>query len=176
MQGVEQSASSVQVACEIGANAIQADLGSNEARNLIPDDDNAVFNYAFEYVQNQLVFLGQLKEGMRPDRLILLVPNPDSLWRYLFGGHWNGWDPPFHVHYYTAIALCGLLEKTGLRVVAIRSICSNDSLADALNHIGIRVGHLRYVLSFDDASHGLGGFGPELLCVAELRDESGCGQ
>lgn len=171
--GIEQSKVSVQLAKQSGIGLIQADLASPEARRLIASASNVVMNHVFEHVLNPITFLSDLKSSMAPDAsLILLIPNPNSIWRFAFGRRWYGWDPPVHVHHYSIKALKKTLQRVGFEVLELRSIRRNDSLAAALNQVGINPGRLRLLL------RGLmipimpilawAGLGPELLCVAKV--------
>lgn len=113
-----------------------------------------------------------MRTTMKPgSRLILLFPNPNSLWRYVLGNRWYGWDPPVHVHHYSLSALKLFLRREGFRLLALRSIRRNDSLAAALAATGLNLGRLRIflrLLMFPIMPFlARAGLGPELLCVAE---------
>jgi len=175
--GIEQSSVSVDQARQMGFELIQADLASAQARQLISSADNVVLNHVLEHVLSPADFIESLSNLMKPGaRLVFLIPNPNSIWRFIFGLNWYGWDPPVHVHHYSAKALRNAVERFGFTVLELRSIRRNDSLATALDHVGIRVGRLRFlcrVLMIPIMPLlAWAGFGPELLCVANLSSIS----
>lgn len=173
VSGIEQSSQSVDLARQMGVDLIQADLASSLARQLIGSASNVVMNHVFEHVVNPLDFLNTLKTLMQPgSRLILLVPNPNSIWRFLLGSRWYGWDPPVHVHHYSARALQKTLEDIDFKIIELRSIRRHDSFTTALNQLGIQTGRARFLLRALMLPImpllAWMGLGPELLCVAEV--------
>lgn len=177
--GIEQSEGSVLLAQQFGIDLIQADLASPEARRLIASASNVVMNHVFEHVLNPIVFLSDLKSSMATDALlILLIPNPNSIWRFAFGRRWYGWDPPVHVHHYSTKGLKKTLQRVGFEVLELRSIRRNDSLAAALNQVGINPGRLRLLLRVLMIPImpilAWAGLGPELLCVAKVGSALPC--
>ena len=172
--GIEQSPVSVQQARHMGFELIETDLASPEAGQLIASATNVVMNHVFEHVLDPIGFLRMLRSSIVPgSRLILLIPNPNSIWRFVFGRHWYGWDPPVHVHHYSARALKKMLGNAGFSVVEMRSVRRNDSLATALSQIGIQPGRLRFVLRALMIPImpvlAWAGLGPELLCIADAK-------
>lgn len=172
--GIEQSPVSVQQARHMGFELIETDLASPDAGQLIASAKNVVMNHVFEHVFDPIGFLKMLRSTIVPgSRLILLIPNPNSIWRFVFGRHWYGWDPPVHVHHYSARALKNILENAGFSVVESRSVRRNDSLATALSQVGINPGRLRFVLRALMIPImpvlAWAGLGPELLCVADAK-------
>lgn len=77
-----------------------------------------------------------------------------------------------HVHHYSSLALRRLLRRSGFDIIQLRSIRRSDSLAHALEACGLRFGRfrifLRLLLLPVMPLLSLLGFGPELLCVAQL--------
>lgn len=177
VKGVEQSSFSIQLARLKGFELVEASLQSSQSLDLVAGAENVVLNHVFEHVVNPVALLSCLHQRMQPGaRLLLLLPNPRSLWRYIFASRWYGWDPPIHVHHYPAPALKALLQSQGFAVRKLRSIRRNGSLAVALQQVGVPIGGVQ---------HGLAllmtpvmpllaaiGLAPELLCVAERLDES----
>jgi len=172
--GIEQSHVSVEQARHMGFELIETDLASPEAGQLIASATNVVMNHVFEHVLDPIGFLRMLRSTIvSGSRLILLIPNPNSIWRFVFGRHWYGWDPPVHVRHYSARALKNMLANAGFSVLEMRSIRRNDSLATALSQIGIKPGRLRFVLRALMIPImpflAWAGLGPELLCVADAK-------
>ncbi len=173
VSGIEQSQASVQLARQMGLQLIHADLASPHSCQLIEAASNVVMNHVFEHISDPICFLQTLMSSMTPgSRLVLLIPNPNSIWRILFGQHWYGWDPPVHVHHYSTRALRKILVSVGFSILELHSIRRSDSLAVALNQIGIRPGRLRFVLRALMVPImpllAWAGLGPELICVAEV--------
>ena len=176
IKGLEQSPGSVALANQLGFHLIEADIASEQAIHIIANADNVILNHVFEHVVDPISFLQMLRGEMKKGaRLILLIPNPNSLWRYVFGHRWYGWDPPVHVHHYSAAALQQIIQSHGFQPIQIRSIRRNDSLTTALNAVGVDVGRLRFLLRIllIPVMPVLAwiGLGPELLCVAEVPFE-----
>ena len=171
--GLEQSSESVEIARRTGIELIQADLVSPEAIELIAKADNVLLNHVFEHVQDPVSFLQTFASSMKPgSRFILLIPNANSIWRFVFGRSWYGWDPPVHVHLYSSAALRKILACCGFSALDLCSIRRNESLSTALNQIWFKVGPLRFLLRFLMIPVMLlfsyAGIGPELPCVAEI--------
>jgi SAM-dependent methyltransferase len=59
-----------------------------------------------------------LKKG---GRLIVVVPNADSLSRHVFGEHWANWDVPRHLFHFSGDTLKSVCEKAGLQTMAIET-------------------------------------------------------
>ncbi|EHA62381.1 class I SAM-dependent methyltransferase [Synechococcus sp. WH 8016] len=177
--GIEQSNSSVSLASQMGVDLIQADLAAPVARVLIAKASNVVMNHVFEHVLNPEQFLLNLETTMKSGaRLIIMIPNPFSIWRFVFGRRWYGWDPPVHVHHYSMKALSDILGRTGFEVLKLRSVRRNDSLFAALNHAGFKQRFLifpaRILMIFVMPILASMGLGPELVCIARVRRVSCC--
>jgi SAM-dependent methyltransferase len=54
-------------------------------------------------------------------RLVIAVPNADSLEARLFGAAWVPWDPPRHLYHFTPATLRRLLEKCAFRAIRLRT-------------------------------------------------------
>lgn len=172
--GVEQSGVSVDLARRYGVSMIKADLASSSVRDLVASASNVVMNHVFEHIQSPTDFLSDLRSSMSPNaRLILMIPNPDSIWRFVFGRRWYGWDPPVHVHHYSAKVLQNILQKAGFDIVVLRSVGRSDSLATAIGQVGVSPARFRLLLKALMIPImplvALIGLGPELLCVATVR-------
>lgn len=172
--GIEQSRVSVEQARYMGFDLIETDLASPEASQLIASATNVVMNHVFEHVLDPIGFLRMLRSTIVPgSRFILLIPNPNSIWRLVFGRHWYGWDPPVHVHHYSDRALKKMLEIAGFSVLKVSSVRRNDSLSTALSQIGIKPGFLRFALRALMIPlmpfFAWAGLGPELLCIADAK-------
>jgi len=84
--------------------------------------DYVTMNYVFEHIINPLKTLQEIHSVLRPGgMLVATVPNPSAFGRYFFGRYWGMWHLPFHRHFYSRRSLAILAEKTGYRVVSIKS-------------------------------------------------------
>jgi SAM-dependent methyltransferase len=71
-----------------------------------------------EHVPEPRRLLDELRERLVPGgKLLLMVPNPDSLQRWLSGSRWWGWYAPRHMFLMNRRALEGLLVRSGFEVV-----------------------------------------------------------
>lgn len=171
-EGLEQSVHSIELAASKGIQLHKADLRSEVSKRLAREADNVVLNHVFEHVDNPAEYLKNLSLQMKSGaRLVILIPNPNSLWRFLCGSRWYGWDPPVHLHHYPAPALKALLENSGFTVRILKSVGRIDSFAKALESLNLPVKRFRWLLSLLMIPVmpfiAWLGFGPELLCVAE---------
>ena len=86
------------------------------------DADNYEKNY-FDYVTIDQVFehfteperiLQQVFTILKPGgKLIIGMPNAQSIDRFLFGRLWSGWHTPYHLHLFSKQSAALLLKKTG---------------------------------------------------------------
>lgn len=80
--------------------------------------------HVVEHVRHPRELLERCHRALRHDgRLLLRVPNLDSVQAHVFGRGWKGLEVPRHVHNFSARALDILLEQCGF-VVARRSTWS----------------------------------------------------
>lgn len=169
--GIEQSARSVAAAVSAGADVRQGDVLHPATITEIPLAQTVTMNHVLEHLMNPVQFLQEL-HGAMPDgaTLIILVPNPECLWRRLFQGVWHGWDPPIHVHHYSSSAINHILRQTGFRIVSIRSKARPDGLTRSLIHGGFllksRYLFIRLLLVPFLPLLELFGLGDELICIA----------
>ncbi len=53
--------------------------------------------------------------------LVIAVPNAGGWEARLFGRWWVNWDPPRHLYHFTKVTLVRLLNRTGFRIVKVRT-------------------------------------------------------
>ena len=57
--------------------------------------ENITLNHVFEHIVNPLEFLKRLRKNIKhTTKVVIVVPNSNSIWRYIFKEKWYGWDPP----------------------------------------------------------------------------------
>src|SRR5262249_52769093 len=89
----------------------------------------------FEHLADPQRFLAEMSEVVPPSSLLVVtLPNPTNPWRLLFGANWHGWDPPIHLHLYTARALKRLLLRNGFQIESIRTKARPDGLTRSISH------------------------------------------
>jgi len=174
VSGIEQSANSVAKAISAGARVRPGDVLHPASLLEINAAKTVTMNHVLEHLISPREFLQELHDAMASDAsLILMIPNPSSLWRRLFGSGWHGWDPPIHVHHYPASALRCLLRQSGYHNIRIVTKARPDGLTRSLIHSG-RLPQARYLwlrvlllplLPVIEAF----GLGDELICISSKR-------
>lgn len=116
--GVEFSRDAVRECVARGFDVVEADLRSFsiEAGRY----RTVILSHVLEHLSDPVQFLGRVAQRLRPDdNVVICVPHVKSPVRWLFGSHWHGWDPPFHLVHYEEATLRKACELAGLSVVAV---------------------------------------------------------
>ena len=83
--------------------------------------DYIIMKEVLEHIPNSNEVLKKcyywLKKG---GRLIIVIPNEESLWQKIFKKNWYGYDVPRHVYVYNPKSIKILLEKRGFKINNIR--------------------------------------------------------
>lgn len=83
--------------------------------------DYIVLKEVLEHVPDQKKILEKCRFWLkRGGKLIITVPNTDSLWKKIYGRNWFGYDVPRHVYNYNPRNIAIMLKKAGLRITRIR--------------------------------------------------------
>jgi len=91
------------------------DLGSIETN--LKFDVISLFG-VLEHVENPRKLVNTLKEKLNPGgKLILSVPNVNSLQRFIFGNKWYSWLAPRHWQMFNIISLKRLMEEIDFQVI-----------------------------------------------------------
>lgn len=110
--GVDFSAASERAGRARGLDIQRANLN-----DFVPQSgryDGIVLRHVLEHIEDPVGLLERLRGGLRPSgRIVLEVPNLDSVTRKMFGSAWNGWDVPFHVNQFCARAMARALTRAG---------------------------------------------------------------
>jgi len=79
-----------------------------------------------------------MNKFLKPEtgRLILDVPNADSLWTYFFKEFGIAFDVPRHLYMYTPSTLEALLKKAGFHILSLRYRSSSLQVAQCLELLG----------------------------------------
>ncbi len=126
--GIDISATAVErVHSHLGLRAL---VGSLPHQNLRPASfDVVTMWHSLEHVHEPLTVLREAQRLLVPGgRLIVAVPNLDSLPFRWFGQAWYGLDLPRHLTHFTPCTLRLMLEKAGFRVGPTRMVRHSDWL------------------------------------------------
>lgn len=83
--------------------------------------DLIILSHVFEHLVEPEVVLRQLKNRLTPNgRIVLLVPNRNSIARKVGGRNWGWWQVPVHIHHFTENALHALATREGLDTERVR--------------------------------------------------------
>jgi len=90
--------------------------------------DMVVLLHTLEHLPNPHRVLGQVRKLLRPaGRLVLQVPNVDSVQSRVFGVRWYGLDVPRHLIDYSRTSLFRLLDANGFEVERVRNFNLRDN-------------------------------------------------
>ena len=167
---LEQSNSSFEISKKIGTNVIRSDLNSELAMKYASKVSTITLNHVFEHIVNPLEFLKRLRNNIKQTtKVVIVVPNSSSIWRYIFKEKWYGWDPPVHVHLYNQKSLKIIMNKLGYKIEYLSSLNKIDALGSAINTLGFKLNKLR--LLFRLISFLIAPFlkkfniAPEIICI-----------
>jgi len=104
-------------------------VGTLESANLGDAEfDTLVLLHTLEHVAEPHRVLAEARRVLTPaGRLVLQVPNVDSIQCRVFGVRWYGLDVPRHLIDYSRTSLLGLLEATGFEVERVRHFNLRDN-------------------------------------------------
>ena len=115
VSGIESSPSAI---ARCRARGLQVTQGTIEEVQL-PDAayQTITLSHVLEHVADPVAVLRKLYRALAPGgRIVIAVPNRAGLAARIFGRHWHGWDPPFHLIHFDRESLAGVLEAAGLAV------------------------------------------------------------
>jgi SAM-dependent methyltransferase len=123
--GVEPSLRAVLVAESRGTEGVVAGSLDDALDNgLIPDGpyDIIRMSQVLEHVADPIALLKRIRGIIAPSgRLVVDVPNLDSLARRATGGAWDGLELPRHLVHYTRESLLWVLSLGGFHVTSLRT-------------------------------------------------------
>lgn len=135
--GVEPSARAVAVAQGRGIpGVVLGSLGDALDSGALPSQtwDVIRMSQVLEHVPDPLALLARLHGILAPEgRLVIGVPNLNSLARRATGGSWDGLEFPRHLVHYTRGSLRWVLGLAGFRVVTMRTTPLLGVLAGSLD-------------------------------------------
>jgi SAM-dependent methyltransferase len=90
---------------------------------------SVILSQVLEHVHDPHGVLSRLRNAAAEDAsLYILVPNAGSFWRRVFRSDWVHWHVPFHLYHHTERSLALLLEQSGFRPTAVRTITPGEWL------------------------------------------------
>jgi SAM-dependent methyltransferase len=98
-------------------------------------------SHVLEHFPDPNAVLKKLWRALEPGgRIIIAVPNHQGLIARLFGAHWHGWDPPFHLTHFDSTSLARLLETAGFQIDSLFTRSNPEDVTRSLgNLVGRRV-------------------------------------
>src|SRR5207248_758081 len=112
---------------ELGLNALVGSLPHHELRQ--ESFDVITMWHALEHVHDPLDVLRQARRLLAPGgKLVVAVPNIDSLPFRWFGHAWYGLDLPRHLTHFSAWTLKLMLQRAGFGVGPVRMVRHSDWL------------------------------------------------
>ena len=119
--GVDSDSGAVQFARQqYGLDVLQGNVMNVH----LPSDafDAITMNHVIEYVANPIDVLNECKRLLKDDGIILIAtPNSKSLGSGIFKSAWVHWDPPRHLLVFSAETLRICAEKSGLKILDVRT-------------------------------------------------------
>ena len=92
--------------------------------------------HCLEHVLDPFRFLRGLQKLLRkPGRIIVQVPNSESLQAMILGSSWYGLDCPRHIYNYSTFSLMHLLGRTGYRIHRVRHFSLRDNAAALISSL-----------------------------------------
>lgn len=135
-------------------------------------------SHVLEHLAEPVAVLKKLWRALVPGgRLVVAVPNHQGLVARLFGGHWHGWDPPFHLVHFDPSSLRGVMAAAGFRVDHLVTRGTPDDVTRSLTKmLGRRVDALPLRAALLPPTWALGrcSLGGE-ICAVGHRPASGEG-
>ncbi len=171
---IEQNQSSISFAKSIGIEMIASDISSKISMKYASVVDNIILNHVFEHIIDPYNFLSILRKNIsNHTKIIIFIPNANSIWRYIFKEKWYGWDPPIHVHLYNKRAIEFISNNAGFKVEYLSSINRIDSFYAALIHSGKNPKNLKFILRLIifpiQPLLKIFNLAPELLCIISKK-------
>jgi len=88
--------------------------------------DLIVMNQVIEHLPDPDAALRQLTHRLASGgRLLLVMPNTESVWKRLFGRRWINWHVPYHQHHFNKKSFIEMAQSCGLKVVRTRTVTPN---------------------------------------------------
>lgn len=127
--GLEQSGDAVRIARQACPDKIfhgaERDLAQQSERF-----DVVTLFHSLEHIPGPLGYLKEIQKLLRrPGKLVVQVPNTESLQAKILGRRWYGLDCPRHIYNYTPFSLLYLLGRSGFRIQRIHHFSLRDNAA-----------------------------------------------
>ena len=95
-----------------------------------------VMNQVIEHFPEPDKSLQLIKKRLSPNgRLIIVIPNKDSIWQKITGKKWINWHIPYHLHHFSKKNFEKMLKKSKLKIINYRTITPNVWTFLQIRHI-----------------------------------------
>lgn len=171
---IEQNEASINFAKMLGIKIISSDINSPLSMKYASQSDNVTLNHVFEHIVEPVTFLKNLKKNIKKSaKVVIVMPNSNSIWRYVFKEKWYGWDPPVHLHLHNIKSIRKMMNEIGLKIEYLSTLNRIDSFFYSLNHAGYKVGIFKFllriiILPFQPILKLLN-IAPELICIVSKK-------
>lgn len=122
--GVEPNPNGKKLGSKLGLKVYQGLITDNP----FPKDsfDYVTASQVLEHVNNPVVFLKSAKKKLKDSgKIIVSIPNGDSIYRKVFGKIWINWHIPYHINHFSKKSVFLIAKKTGLKVTRIKTVTPN---------------------------------------------------
>jgi SAM-dependent methyltransferase len=122
--GVEADPNVRRIAEELGMSVHIGSLHDNPFPG--QSFDLIVLNQVIEHIPDPGAALERIRSRLAPGgRVMMVLPNRNSLWCRISGERWINWHIPYHLHHFTAKGFRLFAVRHGFRVVRSRTITPN---------------------------------------------------
>ena len=127
--GVDPDARAVDLATRV--HHLDVRRGTLEEQRFPSDRfDAVVLSHTIEHVHEPMELLRECGRVLKPGgQLVVVTPNTESLGHSNLKTDWIGLQPPRHLYLFSCATLRRLAERSGLRVVRVRSSVRNAEFA-----------------------------------------------
>jgi len=125
--GLEPNPRAVSLARAAGVEMIEGPIESTP----LPQRHfgSVLLSQVLEHVEEPESVLRTVSDAIRPDGVVyVIVPNVESIWRFVFGPDWVHWHVPFHLYHFTERSLARLASRCGMRVRRFRNVTPGEWL------------------------------------------------
>jgi 2-polyprenyl-3-methyl-5-hydroxy-6-metoxy-1,4-benzoquinol methylase len=122
---------------------------ANELFNLAPSSYDAItLWHVLEHVHDLHAYIAQLKTLLKPGgRLLIAVPNYQSVDAGIYGLYWAAYDVPRHLYHFAPSSIKSLMQQHGLEVIDQRPMWF-DSFYISMLSTKYRYGKTKLIGSF----------------------------
>lgn len=122
--GIEPDPNAQKIAKQLKLNVYKGFITDNPYKS--QKFDYITANQVFEHEPNPKRFLKSVKRKLKTNgKVILSIPNFDSIYLTIFGNRWVNWHVPYHINFFTKTSIERLTKRVGFRIVDTKTITPN---------------------------------------------------